>query len=71
MDKGIKRRIRKACRKIEVDIKGCGDRGFYAAGLAREGYNGGYWDALQDVLLLLNGIEPGKRGRFWWEDKDD
>ena len=69
MAKGIRRRIYKATRKIEVDIKGFGDRGFYAAGLAGEGYKGGYRDALQDVLLLLNGIEPGNRGRFWWDEK--
>ena len=39
----------------------------YGAGLASEGYVGGYSDALNDVLLAMNGITPTRRG--WWEPK--
>ena len=36
------------------------------AGLASEGYAGGYRDALDDVLLALDGVPPQNRGRGWW-----
>ena len=39
----------------------------YARGLANEGYNGGYWQALSDVLGLMRGFEPTTRG-FWEVD---
>lgn len=38
----------------------------YSRGLASEGYLGGYAQALQDVLLLSNGVRP--RTRYLWED---
>lgn len=38
----------------------------YSRGLAREGYLGGYADALSDVQLLLNGVVPCRR-EFWLE----
>jgi hypothetical protein len=41
--------------------------GLFAKGLASEGYNGGYRDALDDVLLALNGYRPNRNG--WWEPK--
>ena len=40
----------------------------YAKGFAGEGYKGGYRDALDDVILLLNGAIPYRN--FWWEDDD-
>jgi len=39
--------------------------GGIGAGLASEGYAGGYRDALDDVLLVLNGVTPQSRG--YWE----
>jgi len=42
-------------------IAGFAKGGQIAAGLASEGYNGGYRDALSDVELLLNGIYPNER----------
>jgi len=44
-----------------------GPSGHYARGLASEGYNGGYRDALSDVLLFLNGVRPNRNG--WWEPR--
>ena len=43
--------------------------GKYAAGLASEGYSGGYRDALYDTILLLQDVQP--RRRQYWNDEDD
>jgi len=39
--------------------------GRFAAGLAGEGYAGGYLAALSDVQLLLNGAPPCVRPNYW------
>lgn len=39
-------------------------QGKFGAGLASEGYAGGYRDALDDVLLVLNRVMPRRRG-YW------
>ena len=39
----------------------------FATGLSEEGYVGGYRDALNDVLLAMNGVKPSTRG--WWDAK--
>ena len=49
-----------AARKISDFSKG---GSFYARGLASEGYDGGFRDALDDVLLLLNNVEPQRE--YW------
>ena len=41
---------------------------FFAAGLAREGYAGGYADCLMDMQLVLNGINPKRQ--MWWDNID-
>jgi hypothetical protein len=33
----------------------------YSRGLASEGWNGGYRDAISDVILLFNGVIPNYR----------
>lgn len=38
--------------------------GMYARGLASEGYDGGYRDALYDVTNLLSGVMPN-RYPYW------
>ncbi len=48
-------------KEISAFTKG----GKYAAGLASEGYNGGYRDALDDILLVINDIPPCKRREYW------
>jgi len=65
MAKGIKRQIKiglNAVNQEVADLQGNGS--LYARGLASEGYAGGYRDALNDVLLLLNGVAPSTRG-YW------
>lgn len=59
-----RKRIEAARKAVSRDINAHAGMGRYAAGLASEGYNGGYRDALDDVLLLLNGIVPNRGG--WW-----
>lgn len=67
--------VARARKRVQEQINndasagGEGIGGMYARGLASEGYNGGYRDALDDVILLLNGATPYKNG--WWEDDDD
>lgn len=39
--------------------------GKFAPALSSEGYNGGYRDALSDVMLLLNNCDPCCRREFW------
>ena len=63
MAKGIKRKLAVASRRISSAIAESIDRdSYYSAGLSGEGYVGGYRDALEDVLLALNGVEPNSAG---------
>ena len=65
MARGIKRELVKARDAVSREISGMAAHGPIAAGLSSEGYAGGYRDALDDVLLALNGVSPRRRG--WWE----
>lgn len=67
MPKGIKRLLDKAYKNVSNQIKMDTDQSsLYSKGLSGEGYDGGYRDALQDVLLALNGVLPNRNG--WWEE---
>ena len=67
---GPKTRIRLAINRVRAEITGNYSRGNkYARGLASEGYTGGYYDALCDIELLLNGNVPNRRG--YWEVPED
>lgn len=48
----------------EISQLSRGRDNIYASGLAPEGYQGGYRDALNDCLLLLGGTMPNTRG-YW------
>lgn len=61
--KGIKRQLGAAMKNVSEEISNNSRGGLYAGGLASEGYAGGYRDALNDVLLALNGVCPNSR--FW------
>ena len=75
MGKGIKRKLKKATIKVQDRIRAISlDGGLYARGLASEGYLGGYRDALNDVMLVLNGVTPFRDWdgvSFWEEGNDD
>ncbi len=61
-----KKRIKAASAEVSKLITSFATQGsHFARGMAAEGYNGGYRDALQDVLLLLNKCEPCCRPEFW------
>ncbi len=68
---GTQARIKLALVRIRREITGHAQRGDIAAGLAGEGYAGGYADALMDLQLLLRGIEPCIRPGYWRVDKED
>jgi|WetSurMetagenome_2_1015567.scaffolds.fasta_scaffold38137_6 hypothetical protein len=62
--KQIDVQIAAAKQKVAEEITGNAE-GFFGRGLASEGYAGGYRDALDDVILLLNGVVPSRRN--YWE----
>ena len=62
--KGIKRQLEAVMKKVEHDMNMHGGSK-YARGFASEGYNGGYYHALSDVMLALNGVTPNRN--YWWE----
>jgi hypothetical protein len=58
-----------AKENARTEIASNAARGKYGSGLSGEGYAGGYRDALEDVLLLINsGTLPNRRG--WWQRRD-
>ncbi len=66
MKVGPKTRIKHALAAVNREIAGHACRGGrFAGGLSREGYSGGYADALMDVQLLMNGVTPNRRD--YWE----
>lgn len=64
---GVKRDLVAARRAVQAEMNSeaqGGGRG--ARGLSSEGYLGGYRNALDDVLLVLNGAPPSSaHARFW------
>jgi hypothetical protein len=68
--KGIKRLIAIARGNARREIQQLRDSAFGPVGRADSGsgYAGGYIAALDDVLLALNGVRPGRNG--WWDNKE-
>lgn len=63
-------KIHKVIGRVSAVISGDAQGGMYARGLAAEGYNGGYRDALNDVLLFMNsGCLPNRNG--WWDEPEE
>ena len=61
MSRGIVRMVRRAHKATQDYMTASTDQNsLYSRGLASEGYAGGYRDALSDVLLALNGVEPDR-----------
>jgi hypothetical protein len=62
--------LRRVNEEIYQDLAGIRDahERHVAGGLSREGYNGGYADALADVLGVFNQVQPnGRSARYWRE----
>ena len=67
---GIKRKLVAVRNELDAQIADqTRGAGMYGRGLAREGFLGGYLEALEDVALALNGVEP-KRWREALEAAD-
>lgn len=64
MAKGIVKQVKTALQAANQEIKDLSHGGLYAKGLASEGFIGGYTEALQDVLLALNGVTPDRWARW-------
>ncbi|KKK84896.1 hypothetical protein LCGC14_2778760 [marine sediment metagenome] len=64
MAKGIIKLINIAYKNVEREISYVSKQGRLAGALANESYNGGYRDALDDVILALNGTIPQRN--YWW-----
>lgn len=59
----VKTNIKKLLENCEKEIKG-NSVGTYGSAMASEGYAGGYRDALEHVLSILNNCEP-TNSRYW------
>ncbi len=68
--KGVKRALAGAIKSVQSEIAGNASRGGIAGALSGEGYAGGYLQALNDVLLVLNGVKPNNHGGYWSHLKD-
>ena len=67
MAKGIKRKLDRAIKKLGAEIASDYEsKGFFGRGMSREGYQGGYEQALMDVELALNGTQPNTK---YWHDE--
>lgn len=59
-----KTNLRKVSKEVDKEIR-ANSVGTYGRGLAAEGYAGGYWTAIQDVLLAMAGVLPNSNRRYW------
>lgn len=67
MAKGIMRGVTAAQKNAFEEMQGLSGSGDHVAGgLSSEGYAGGYFAALSDVILALNGVQPNN-SRYWPE----
>lgn len=61
----VKTNIKKLIENCEKEIRGnSNNNGIYGSGMASEGYAGGYRDALEHVIAILNDCEP-TNSRYW------
>lgn len=59
----VQKALADAIKATRVEMR-ANSHTFFGAGLASEGYAGGYRDALSDVSLLLDGLIPTRRN-YW------
>ena len=64
VNKREKKKIREARDKVAEEISQLSKGGKYASAMAGEGYAAGYRDALDDMILLGNGVTPRRRN-YW------
>ena len=61
--------INSAQKRVGKAMSDLASGGVYAAALSSEGYVGGYYQALSDVLLVMRGFKPNTRN--YWDDFKD
>lgn len=67
MSKGIIRNVQRIRKQVNKTISAIASNGGrFAGALSSEGYAAGYRDALNDVLLMLNGVNPSRNQ--WYDD---
>lgn len=64
----VLKRIEIARRRVMAEIASHAKSGKYGAGLANEGFAGGYLEALNDVEAALRHGYPTDARRYWRED---
>ncbi len=67
--KQVEALIRYARKAVSKTIAGHAANSQIAGALASEGYNGGYRDCLDDMVLLLNDVVPTRF--YWWPEMKD
>jgi hypothetical protein len=65
--KGITGQLKQAMENAQREISANAAGGKYGAGLACEGYAGGYLAALHDVHAAMRGLTPSSH--FWPQDE--
>jgi len=68
--KDKKKVLQRVIEETRKEIAGNAANGRIAGALSGEGYAGGYYDAINDVILFLNGNIPNRRG-YWDFLKDE
>lgn len=58
-------RIRLARQRVQAEIADHSTSGFFARGLATEGYAGGYRECLDDIEALLTHGYPADTRHYW------
>lgn len=66
----IMKQLSAALSNVNAEISGIASSGGkYGRAMSGEGYSGGYRDALNDVILLLNGVTPDRRNYWWFTER--
>ena len=66
----VLKRIAAARKRVQAEISNNAARGGYAAGLANEGYAGGYLQALTDVDAALTHGHVSDRRHYWMDSTE-
>lgn len=66
----LARRLRAARARVGNEISANSRHGdsMFASGLSTEGYAGGFQQCLDDILLLIEGVEPNDHRGYWRHD---
>lgn len=63
--------IKYAGDRVQEEISSFAFTNHVSAEVVSEGFNGGYREALDDILLLLNGTVPNRHSRWWPSTREE